>query len=332
MRSARGHSGAALIETCQRIEAVTLDGCAHGCASTRTGDEAFRYLVRLAAGLESIVLGEKEIVGQVREAARIASPELSALLGRSIAAARAFRRRHAFQTDSGNLFDLAAANAGESPSTVIVVGSGPTARRLVHRVNAEPEISVMMASRRRPDWASNSEVPWHALDQLGDIARQDMAFICLGGDAPTLLPSQVPARIVVDVSTPRRTCIGAPGVLTLRDLRKHAASSESARRETLLADLDRESERALAAWAEDGRSPVGRFRHAAELVRQQEVAQIARRHPELPKETLEVVTRTLMNRLLHAPSMRMRSLDPELAAAVADLFEHEPGRTTRWAD
>ncbi len=332
MSAARGHAGAALIETCQRIEAVSLDGCSLGCSSTRTGDEAFRYLVRLAAGLESIVLGEKEIVGQVREAARIASPELSSLLGRSIAAARAFRRRHGFHSDSGNLFDLATENAGESPSTVIVVGSGPTARRIVHRVGSERGVAVMVASRRRPEWANGTETRWHTLEQLGGVTQADMAFICLGGDAPTLLPSQVPARVVVDVSTPRRTRIGAPGVLTLRDLREHAVATETATRETLLADLERESDRALAAWAEDSRSPVGRFRHAAELIRQEEVERIARRHPDLPKEALEVITRTLMNRLLHAPSMRMRSLDPELATIVADIFEHEPGRTTRWSD
>jgi glutamyl-tRNA reductase len=121
-------------------------------------------------------------------------------------------------------------------------------------------------------------------------------------------------------------------VVTLRHLRSYVATAEAVRRSDLLADLDRRADRALAAWAEDGNSAIGRFRHSAELVRQEELERLARRYPEIGRETLEAITRTLTNKLLHAPSMRMRNIDDESAELVADIFEHQPGVTTRWQD
>jgi glutamyl-tRNA reductase len=296
------------------------------------GEDAFRYLVRLAAGLESIVLGEREIVGQVRETARLASPELAALLGRSLAAARAFRRRHNFTTDSGHLFDIAVARADRMPASLVVVGSGPTARCIARRAGTVGVGATTVASRRKPDWAVDLSLPWIPLDQLSSLPRSGMAMVCLGGDAPVLLPGEVQADVIVDVSTPRRTGAGAADVATLRDLREHVVLAEASKRELLAADLEIEARRALTAWTEDRQSPVGRFRHSAEELRQAEVARIRRRHPEIPPETLEVITRSLMNRFLHAPSMRLRSLEPELASAVSELFERRPERTPRWQE
>lgn len=325
------HPEAAIVETCQRVEAVSLSSC-RGCGGdNRAGEDAFRYLVRLAAGLESIVLGESEIVGQVREAARTASPALGALLGRSIAAARAFRREHGFRTDAGNLFDLAVASTGRPPERVLVVGSGPTARCLVRRARGVQVSSLTVVSRRKPDWIDAFNAPWLPLEELAAAEPAQMAMVCLGGDAQPLSRGEVPARVLVDVSTPRRT-LGHDGVLTLRELRDHAFANEAAHRAALQAELDRVADRALAALALDGSSPVGRFRQSAELVRREEVDRIARRHPDIPEETLEAITRRLVNRLFHAPSMRMRQLEEREAALVADLFAHEPGRTRRWPD
>ncbi len=329
LTEARAHAGAAIIQTCQRIEAVGLEPCRRGCPGTREGEAAFRYLVRLAAGLESIVLGESEIVGQVRDAARTATPELGALLGRSIAVARAFRREHAFRADSGHLYDLAVSAAGQSPERVIVVGSGPTARCLVRRVRSGRVRSVVVASRGRPQWISDLGVPWLTLDELDRAKPANMAIVCLGGDAPELAAAMLPASLVVDVSTPRRT---AGEVVTLRHLRDHAFAREAEYRERLLAQLDAQSDRAITDWSLDGTSPVGRLRKSAELVRREEVGRIARRHPDIDADTLEAITRRLLNRLLHAPSMRMRQLGPDDASLVADLFEHEPGRTRRWPE
>ena len=330
LAAARSHSGAAIIETCQRVEAVSLEPCVADCPQSQHGEVAFRYLVRLAAGLESIVLGESEIVGQVREAARVAPPELAALLGRAIATARAFRRQQEFRTDSGNLFDLTLSKTGRSPEHVMIIGSGPTARCLVRRVRRD-RLPVTIVSRRMPDWITDLQAPWISLESIERATPTSLAMVCLGGDATALSAERVPAAVLVDLSTPRRTPADA-SIVTLRDLRTHAFEAEAERRAELLAALECEADRALAAWASDGSSPVGRFRQSAELIRREETQRLARRHPEIPAETLEAITRRLLNRLLHAPSMRMRQLDEVDSALVAGIFEHEPGRTRRWPE
>jgi len=328
--AARSHRGAAIIETCQRAEAVSLELCVQNCPQSQHGEAAFRYLVRLAAGLESIVLGESEIVGQVREAARTAPAELAALLGRAVATARVFRRQQGFKADSGNLFDLALSKTGRLPEHVTIIGSGPTARCLVRRVRRD-RLPVTVVSRRMPKWISEFQAPWISLESVERATPTGLAMVCLGGDAAALNAERVPAAVLVDLSTPRRTTADA-SIVTLRDLRMHAFEAEAERRAELLTSLECEADRALAAWASDGASAVGRFRQSAEFVRREETERLARRHPEIAAETLEAITRRLVNRLLHTPSMRLRQLDEGDAALVAGIFEHESGRTRRWPE
>ena len=77
----------------------------------------------------------------------------------------------------------------------------------------------------------------------------------------------------------------------------------------------------MAGRSEDSSSPVGRMRKEIETLRASESIRIARLHPELSKETIDAITRTLVNRLLHTPSERLREMgDAELAERLADLF------------
>jgi glutamyl-tRNA reductase len=68
------------------------------------------------------------------------------------------------------------------------------------------------------------------------------------------------------------------------------------------------------------------MRKDVEAVRERESLRIARLHPELSKETIDTITRTLVNRLLHTPSERLREMgDTELAERLADLFVQPAG-------
>ncbi len=314
---AGSHHGA-LIETCQRIEAVTMEACSlEGCA-TRQGEAAFEYLCSLAAGLESVVLGETEILGQIRTAARHASPQVERLLARSVAVARAFRRRERLAADAGQLFDLGLeAAGGDQPQRVLVAGSGPTARRVAARAS-QAGAQVIVSSRTRPAWL-NADAEWTALEQISE-AETDVAFICLGGDAPSLAAGSVNARAVIDVSTPRRTdpCDGR--VITLRELRERTMAAEHERREALKMALKGDVRQAIESWRADSTSPVGRLRQSVEQLRQEELRRLRQRHPEIPEATMEALTRSMVNRMFHHPVIRLKTLEPDLAASVADLF------------
>lgn len=309
------HPGAVLVTTCQRIETLALAPCPSACPASRSGMEAFRYLAALAAGLHSIALGEREILGQVRSALDAAPPDLAAIISRAIAAARAFRRRQQFDADAGTLLHLALRRL-PPPADLLIVGSGPTAAA-VSRAAASLDLrSITIVARTAPRWLRTGLL-WHPLADLPDVPVTDLAVVALGGDAPVLEASQVPARHILDLSTPRRTHPADPRVLLLRDLRTPCDPARAA----LLADLEADIQRVLASTAEDAASPVGRFRRAIELRRRQQLDRIARRHPEIPRPVLETITRSLLAHLLHEPSARLRALDPETASLVADIFE-----------
>lgn len=315
-QAAAAHSGA-IITTCQRIEVIALEPCPLACPAQRTALPAFRYLAALAAGLHSIALGEHEILGQVRRAADQAPPQVAAILHRAISAARAFRRQYPSDADAGTLLRLALQRL-PAPASLLVAGSGPTAAAICRTGRALGIPRITLAARTCPTWQPARADTWHPLDALPSLPHHDLAVVALGGDAPVLQPSTVPATAILDLSTPRRTDPADARVTTLADLRELAAFEARA---PLFTELDRHIERVIAHWSENSATPVGRFRRAIELRRRCELERIARRHPEIPRHVLETITRSLVAHLLHEPSQRLRALDPATAHAIVDLFE-----------
>ena len=273
----------------------------------------------MAAGLESIVLGETEILGQLRSAARGASPEIERVLARAVAVGRAFRRRNSLAADAGHLFDLGLSSAAiPHPATVLIVGSGPTARRLASRANSTGAV-VTVASRVRPQWATAGHLSWTSLAAVHEVGAE-AAFICLGGDAPVLPATALRTDVVIDVSTPRRTEYNDPRVVTLAAIREQTLHAERGRREALQSGLDSDVRKAIDAWQSDSTTPLGRLRESVELLRQDELRRLRRRHPEIPEATIDAVTRSMVNRMFHHPVVRLKTLQPEIAASIADLF------------
>jgi glutamyl-tRNA reductase len=77
---------------------------------------------------------------------------------------------------------------------------------------------------------------------------------------------------------------------------------------------------AIESWRADSTSPVGRLRQSVEQLRQEELRRLRQRHPEIPEATMEALTRSMVNRMFHHPVIRLKTLEPDLAASVADLF------------
>lgn len=318
LAEAQEHGGA-LIETCQRLEAINFGPCGHPSSQSREGEAAFAYLCSLAAGLESVVLGETEIIGQLRLAARGASPAVESIVARAVAVGRAFRRRNDLAADAGHLFDLGVAAAGlESPKSVVIAGSGPTTRRLGTRA-AATGASVTVASRTKPAWGDAAHIRWTPLAHTADVSA-DVVFVALGGDAPVLPADRIRSSAVVDVSTPRKTEHNDPRVVTLVALRERTLAEEHDRRSSLEKSLREDVQQAIEAWKRDATSPIGRLRQSVEQMRQEELRRLRRRHPEIPEATIEAVTRSMVNRMFHQPVVRLKSLEPEIASMLADLF------------
>jgi glutamyl-tRNA reductase len=353
-RMREAHAGEALVVSCQRVEAYGFGAC--GCEARLGwhGRAALDHLAEVAAGLHSAVLGEGQILGQVRDGFADASGgELGRAGALAVAAARELRRKTAFNSHAGHLLDRALKLAGMAPSgRILVLGNGQMGRLVAERAVEIGFVDVIVAGR-----AARPAMPGRpvTLGHVRGLEGVDVIVGCLGSGAAEMEVESLPtARLVVDLGTPRnfgphprplsrlrgrgRTLDGASDdatqasghggarlqrLITIADLmadesrRPHAKRRRAALRRELSAIVDAR----LAAEAEDARSLVGSLRARLEAMRKREAARMQRLHPDVPPEAIEAMTRSLVNRLMHAPTERLRRADPALGREVVALFE-----------
>jgi len=329
--AARHGSDAVVVRSCQRTE-VYHRSASCGCSAPMQleGLAALRHLTEVAAGLHSVVLGEPEILGQVRAALHHAPPWLRALGNLAVAAARDVRSQAHFAGHSGHLVDRALRIAGVEPNgTAAVLGVGAMGRRVALRVKELGFWPVVVVSRRRPEaeWFAEGSFAWHPLAALRDLPDVTVLIGCLGSAAEPLDSARdLPPvrRLIIDLGTPRNFVgeASAP-ILTIRDLvrAEQPSSHGTARRRDLCRQAAEALERRLAMAAEDAGTFVGAFRERVERARRAEAARIRELHPELSAETVDLITKSLVNRLFHAPSERLRKADPYLAAELLRLLD-----------
>ena len=311
------------IVTCQRFEIVAMNDCAYLSAQRAyKGAEALLHLGRLASGLESLVLGEAESLGQVRSAFSVAAPALRSLVSPAIAAARSLRREASFDQHAGYALDLAVEHANLLPvGSLLAIGGGPMGRRVAERAS-QLGFKVTLVARRPPP------LPPGVVYQPFSMRRPSSPRMCwflawVGRRrrwaSMTCRPSGRPQSTLARRATSRPTCKSpssrcptssnhTTAIVMTFELRR----SLSDRLEVLLAAR-------LAAGEPD--SPLGTLRSEIERIRQRELMRSLRLHPDLPPDKLDTITRSLVNQLFHRPTQRLRqSADPELADALAALF------------
>ena len=327
-RAIGNHPGAAVVASCQRIEAYGSEPCACRSPQKWEGAEALQHLAEVAAGLHSVVLGEEQILGQARDAFADASGELRAHGDLAIAAARELRRRTDFNSHAGHLLDRALRLAAVEPGgRLLVLGTGAMARLVAKRGRELGFGDVIVAGRTPPrgkatTWASNF-VP---LGAIASVEAIDVVAGCLGSGAPEVALESLPAvrKLVADLGTPVNFS-GEPPVpmVTIATLLADEESRPHAvrRRAELRVQLAGFVERRLGQIATAAASPVGRLRLEVERVRMRELERMRRLHPEVAPETLDLLTRSLVNQIFHAPSERLRQLDDEaLGQRLVALF------------
>lgn len=321
------HPERALVASCQRLEAFGFGDCACPAPEKWLGRDALARLAEIAAGLDSVVLGEDQIMGQVRAALAKAPPSVRSTAEAAIAAARQLRRETAFDSHAGHLLDRSLGLARARPAgRLLVLGAGSLGRLIAAR-GLELGFSVTVAGRTPP----THPAAWTfvRLGELAALAPFDVLAGCLGSGAGEIRLDALPAAsLILDLGTPRNFAedAGRP-VITIADLlsdeanRPHAAQRRAELRHRLTAILDGR----LAATALTSGSPVGALRAEVEQVRVQELERMRRLHPELPPDVLDTLTRSLVDQIFHTPTERLREIaDDSLAHELAALFARGP--------
>jgi glutamyl-tRNA reductase len=315
----------------------SLGGDEVAALSYRLADHAAAlHLFRVAAGLDSLVPGEGEILGQVRAAyeAGAAGPLLSRLFHDALHAGKRARAQTTIAESPASVSSAGAALAqqvfGELEGRrVLVVGAGKVgelaARSLAAR-GAEIAGVVNRSDARGEDLARRfgaRAVPLQGF--AGELASVDVVVTCTGAPGFLLGPDDVRDRrgrplFVIDLAVPRDV---DPAVNDLDGCYLYDIDDLEAVVESSLAGRRREAERAEAIVAEEAERfrawqasldvvpTIASLRARAEAIRSAELSKA--RLSDEQREAVDSITTQIVNKLLHLPTVRMKE-----AAAAAD--------------
>lgn len=348
-----------VIHTCHRVEIVgssadpsTALAGAPGLASMRRrqGSDAVRHVLRVATGLESAVMGEDQILGQLRVAFAAATAEGSLpsdvrRLGEmALAAGREARSGHAAgKRDLARpalqwLVDRGVTLAG---GTIMIVGAGILGDRLADAAHSR-DARVVVASRDLGHaTAAARRYGGGAVDLTAAAAlapRMDGIAVALGGPWLELrVPTGLPP--MVDLSAPPAVALEVRHAMGARfgdvdHLYAARGESSAAVASPQAAAYVAHAEQVVDTWAARyGRWLRGRgavptlcsLRDRSEERRHVAVERLLRRLPELDERQQGLIgafSRQLTATLLHEPSTRLREdEDGSAAQAARTLFD-----------
>jgi glutamyl-tRNA reductase len=310
------------------------------------------HLGHVAAGADSMVFGESEILGQLRaalehaRAAGAAGPVLIALVEHALRAGRRVRRETAIGRCSASVASEALRVVAEqvdvASARVLLLGAGDVARTagLLLARRARSIGVVARRVREGEDLAraiGGHALPWHDLPMA--LRDADVVFSATSAPHVLITPELVHATrgaearplSIVDLSMPRNVDpeVGRlPGVTfcDLDDLEQRVERNLAARRETLpavQAIVAREAERFVDWHRRHSVRPVLSAMHSrSESIRRAEIERLRGRLGGLDPAVLEAIehfSRSLINRLLQEPSRQVRE-DAASATAARRLF------------
>jgi glutamyl-tRNA reductase len=321
---------------------------------------AARHLFEVAAGLDSAVLGESEILGQVRGAWQIAADEggvratLDLLFRHALRVGKRARTETAIGRGTASVSHAAVEMVTDRLGSlagrhVLVVGAGEMGAGVATALHKAGAAGITVCNRT-PQRGSRlaGQVGGRAigLDRVGEaLAQCDVVVACTASGQSVLTRDDVEANrpdgrplLIVDISVPRtvdRSVGDLAGVtlLDLDDLRDWAdrglelrAAEADRVRQLVAEELDKFTVETLARQA----APlVAQLHERAESVRTAELSRFAGRLAALDdaqRETVEALTSAIVAKLLHEPTVRLRSdvgtpKGERNAAAVSDLFD-----------
>ena len=355
---------AVVLSTCNRIEVYAFAEKFHGAyqdirnffaevshvapeefsdhlASLYDGDAA-RHLFSVASGLDSAVLGEHEILGQVRTAWEVSSaesavgPVLNPLFRHAPEVGKRVRTETAISRNITSVSQAAVAMAtdrlgGLEGRQVLVVGAGEMGEGLARALHSGGVAGIRVANRTWDRAVEVAErlggVPVRLDDLPHHLAEVDVLLTSTGASAVILehgdLASVVGERhgrelLVVDIAVPRDVDPAAGEIegvtlLDMDDLREFAEVGIRERQREVTAVqaiVDAELDRYVDESTARSVAPlVASLRSRGDLVRSGELERLAARLGYLDdrqREAVEALAAGIVGKLLHEPTVRMK--------------------------
>jgi len=326
---------------------------------THDQPEAIRHAFRVASGLDSMVIGEPQILGQMKDAVRVAEEsgtlgtQLHKLFQRSFSVAKEVRSTTAI---GANIVSMAAAGVHlaerifESLETqrILFIGAGEMIELCAAHFCARQPKQVTIANRtleRGRALAERYNGTAIRLDELGEhLAQHDIVVSCTASPLPIIglgmVERAVKARrhrpmFMVDLAVPRdiEEEVGELDdvfLYTVDDLAQVVESGMESRQAAVVEAEDIIATRVhdFLGWlqAREAVPVIRSLRDAAERMRRHELEHAIKllAKGESPEKVLDHLSHRLTNKLLHAPTQALNQAEggerSELQSAVSRLF------------
>jgi glutamyl-tRNA reductase len=320
--------------------------------------EAIRHMLRVAGGLESMVVGEAQVLGQFRDAHRVAREAgsldagLDYVMRRAVAAGKRVRTQTGIGRRAGSIADVAVEIAGEiagglASRGVLLLGAGAMSTLAARRLSQAGARLTVVSRGGESAVALAAELGAGAAavtDPVAAAADIDVVVSCTNSPAPVLSTADVAAMQavrghrplgIVDIAVPRDVDAAAasvPGVTLIDvDAMGGRIAELQGQRLSALAEatsiIEAEVLHALTVIDErDIAGPtIGALVRQAEAVRRQEVERTLARMPGVDAATVDRIqqlSRSIVGKLLHAPISHLREFadDPAVALTLRDAF------------
>ena len=331
-------------------------------AEQRTGEEVLEYLVRLSSGLESMLVGESQILGQLKssliEARGLAasSPILSMIFDMSLAAGTSIRDQTGIGKGTVSLGSAALKIAERSLGNlnqvkILLLGTGQIGMVLIKALKARGVADVTVASRTRQrtdsfsrTFGGNPADIKNVMSQLGVFGLIVVATRATGYlltkeiVAPQLKQDQGQKLMILDLSIPRNVSpdleqLKGVVVKTIDDLRDITDQAVSARK-TLVKEAEPKVKEAVEKISallrrEEAEPMVSDLYHRADKIRREELDRALTKLnlPQNQRDVLEKMSLSLVRKLLAQPVVNLREAakkgDSKLLTVAGQIFEGE---------
>jgi glutamyl-tRNA reductase len=309
------------------------------------GLEAAEHLFRVTSGLDSRVVGEPQVLGQVRRAYVLATdtgasgPALANIFGRAIRLGKRVRTGTALGRMGQSTGSIAADHlrqrlGGLTGRVGVVVGAGEAATDAAERL-AKLGARLSVVSRTKASAARLAEQLGAPAYPLGDLAavldKSEFAVVAVSGGV-LVRPRHLPVRsadepfVMVDLSVPRAVDVQGRSDVDLRSLEEirgpegpDVAAAVAAAELMVTAEVAR-----LGQWLERRESgpAIRRLRERAGSLVTDEVswAMSGLNLPEPARARMEALGMRIANKLLHGPTTALREADEPTRRAIIRMF------------
>lgn len=375
-------SEAMIISTCNRLEVYTVTNAFHSGVEdvmrvlgevsgvdvadlrrylyVRYSDAATEHIFTVTSGLDSMVVGEQQIIGQVRTAYVDAAergtvgPNLHSLAQAALHTGKRVHSETGIDDSGASMVTVALEQAMElmrvddlRGKTALVLGAGAMSSLAATHLGKNGIDSLVLANRTRDraerlaEHSREAGVPAEVVDfsdRASVLSRVDLVVSATASDEFTITPSDIPGPLVLaDLSLPRDvddavTEIEGVRLVNIESLHETMRGSDTEDSRALRRAEDIVAEE-VATFGSQQRvrevaPAVTRLRRNAADISGQELQRLRARMPDMSDDDFEQVSRMVkrvVDKLLHAPTVKIKELAAtaetvSVEEAVTELF------------